>query len=60
VRVLGERAEAALLKLIEEARVSGRHQVSHLGTEIVKLGRKLEKLGGSVQRQTARRAPHPH
>ena len=60
VRVLGERAEATLLKLIEEARVSGRHQVFHLGREIVKLGRKLEKLGGSVQRKTARRASHPH
>ena len=59
VRMLGERAEATLLTLIEEARVSGRQQLSHLGTEIVKLGKRLEKLGGAVQRKTARRAPQP-
>ncbi len=46
IKEVGDVAEDELRGLLDEARTTGMERFAQLGTELVKLGHKLEKLGG--------------
>lgn len=53
LETLGDRAQAELEELMSRAQVSTKEQVSQLGAELVKLGKKLQDLASASKAKAA-------